>query len=184
MRLRLAVTVHGKAVPQGSKKGFLRGKHVVVVDQAAERLEPWREQVANVARRNFKGDLIEGPVKVSFVIVKVRGSTHLTSKGLLSSTGAELKRRLAPATSPDLGKLERAIEDALSGEVYRDDAQIVWRDSRKVWGTVERVLIYVWELDASDDVDLRVLYLPIEWEERRKANPLTPTEAREMAAAE
>ncbi len=192
MKLRLGIVVHGKAVPQGSKKGFLRGKHVVVVDQAKERLEPWREKIANTARRHFEGEIIEGPVKLSVVIVKVRPKSHLTSRGFLSSVGAAIRAQLAPATSPDLGKLERAIEDSLSGVVYRDDSQIVWRDSRKVWGTEERVLIYVIELDCDDgygdgqsriesrSYDRSRLYLAITEEEREAANPLTPDEHRAL----
>lgn len=178
MRLRLGIVVHGKAVPQGSKRGYLRGKHVVVVDQAKERLEPWREQIANTARRHFEGDLIEGPVKLSVVIVKVRPKSHFTSRGFLSSIGAAIRARLAPATSPDLGKLERAIEDSLSGVVYRDDSQIVWRDSRKVWGTEERVLIYVQELVGLDTMLLYHYYLGIG--EAEDANPLTPDEHRAL----
>jgi len=179
VRLRLGIVVHGKAVPQGSKKAYVRGGHAVVVDQAKERLEPWREKIGNVARRHFEGPIIEGPVKLTVIIVKVRPKNHLTARGLLSATGAAIQRALAPAYSPDLGKLERGIEDALTGIVYRDDGQIVWRDSRKVWGTEERVLIYVAELEPKS-YDRQRLYLSIPEEEAELANPLTPDETRAL----
>lgn len=177
MKLRLAIQVHGKAVPQGSKTAYVRGGHAVVVDQAKERLEPWREKIGNVALRNFEGPRISGPVKVSFVIVKVRPKSHFTSRGFLSSVGAAIRQKLAPGSAPDLGKLERGIEDALTGIVYDDDSLIVWRDSRKVWGTTERVLIYVWELEASDYMAFRY---PLSLEEHEAANPLTPDEHRAL----
>lgn len=179
MKLRLAIQVHGKAVPQGSKTAYVRGGRAVVVDQAKERLEPWRDRVAGVARRNFEGTRIAGPVKVSFVIVKVRSKSHFTSRGFLSSVGAAIRQKFAPGSAPDLGKLERALEDALTGIVYDDDSLIVWRDSRKVWGTTERVLIYVWELEAGDISGLS-WQLPLSPYEHEAATPLTPDEHRAL----
>lgn len=177
MKLRLAIQVYGKAVPQGSKTAYVRGGHAVVVDQAKERLKPWRDRVADVARRNFEGPRISGPVKVSFIVVKERSKSHFTSRGFLSAAGAAVRQKIAPGSAPDLGKLERGLEDALTGIIYDDDSLIVWRDSRKVWGTRERVLIYVWELAEVDRWELSRPLLP---EELEAATPLTPDEHRAL----
>ena len=40
-----------------------------------------------------------------------------------------------PTGRPDLTNLEKTVEDAMNGIVYRDDAQIVEKSSRKVWTT-------------------------------------------------
>jgi Holliday junction resolvase RusA-like endonuclease len=61
-------------------------------------------------------------LSVSMVFVVAEPKTHRTSTGALSAAG---RRQPWPTTRPDLLKLARAIEDALTGVVYRDDALIV-----------------------------------------------------------
>lgn len=60
-------------------------------------------------------------------------------------------RSSAPAqkiTKPDVSKLLRAIEDAMTGVVYRDDAQIVSATTEKQYGVAGGCVIAVelWEL--------------------------------------
>lgn len=69
---------------------------------------------------------------------------------------AEKLRRDAPAakvTKPDVSKLLRAIEDAMTGVVYKDDAQIVSATTSKEFGEpgcLIEVDLYEWSpLDAS-----------------------------------
>ena len=42
-------------------------------------------------------------------------------------------------TAPDLSKLWRAVEDSLTGIVYKDDSQVVQLALQKRWGTRARV---------------------------------------------
>ena len=44
-------------------------------------------------------------------------------------------RRLLPSTKPDLDKLARAVLDALTGVVFKDDAQVVDLRVTKRYGT-------------------------------------------------
>ena len=49
---------------------------------------------------------------------------------------------------PDATKLVRAVEDALTGLVWRDDAQVVIQTVRKRYGHPERAEIFVQEINV------------------------------------
>jgi len=53
---------------------------------------------------------------------------------------------LKPTGKPDVLKLARAIEDALTGAVYKDDSQIVMEMLSKEYGTEDCVSVEVWIL--------------------------------------
>lgn len=114
--------VPGKPQTAGSKKGFSRGRHVSIVD-ANDKTKPWQAQVALFAREAYSGPLLEGPIAVTFVFFRLRPAGHLgtgRNAGILKASAP-----IAPATIPDVLKLARAVEDALTGVLWRDDAQIV-----------------------------------------------------------
>lgn len=54
-------------------------------------------------------------------------------------------KRSYPTVKPDLTKLLRPVEDALTGVVYRDDCQIIKTTMEKHYGE-PRVELKVWEL--------------------------------------
>lgn len=114
--------VPGKPAPGGSKKGYSRGKHTSIVD-ANDKVKPWMTQVAFFAAENYTGPLLEGPLSVTFVFFRLRPKGHFgtgRNSGML-----KVSAKIAPDGRPDVLKLARAAEDALSGVVYKDDAQIV-----------------------------------------------------------
>jgi Holliday junction resolvase RusA-like endonuclease len=49
----------------------------------------------------------------------------------------------APIVRPDVTKLTRAVEDACTSIVWRDDAQVVVQVARKRYGTPERCEVQV-----------------------------------------
>lgn len=114
--------VPGKPQPAGSKKGFARGRHVSIVD-ANDKSKPWQATVALFASEAYSGPLLEGPIAVTFVFFHERPKGHYgtgRNAGVLKDWAP-----IAPTGKPDVLKLARGVEDALSGVVYRDDAQIV-----------------------------------------------------------
>jgi Holliday junction resolvase RusA-like endonuclease len=156
----LRFTVLGKPEPAGSKRAFTNprtGKAMVV--DANKNAAPWKQQVAGAARVAFYDEaghrrpsaLLEGPISLSvrFYVKRPRGH-YGTGKN------ADRLRRSAPrypTTKPDATKLLRGVEDALTGIVWRDDAQIVDQYVAKRYGTPERCEIAVeetLELDARD----------------------------------
>ena len=143
----VTVRVAGLPQPQGSKVGRVLGARatvhgkfavveprVVMTEQAdmagkvlvGGRLKAWRRTVraaAFVAWRDAHGDQSPDPwecaVELSLEFVLPRPDGDWLASGKLRR-GA----RSMPTCKPDLGKLARAVEDALSGVVYRDDAQV------------------------------------------------------------
>ena len=83
-------------------------------------LTRWQRKISIYARDAYKEDeLLDEPLGVQFTFTFPR---------------PKRARFDTPAVKPDLGKLARAVEDALTGVVYRDDALIVWESLRKSYG--------------------------------------------------
>lgn len=122
MREVLQVHIIGLPVPQGSKKGFARGKFVRIVDDNATSLKPWRATVADAvyaAREAQYHATMSGPVSVRLAFVFPRIKT--APKWMFWKT-----------TKPDGDKLERAVWDAMTDAgVYRDDGQVCDWGGRK-----------------------------------------------------
>ncbi|MCW2902229.1 MAG: hypothetical protein JWO67_4494 [Streptosporangiaceae bacterium] len=108
----LDVFVPGTARPQGSKKSYGKGRMVEV----SEHVGPWRERVALFAHNAWVGEPpIERLTPVETVIQFV-----------MPRPSSAPKRSTPPAIrQPDLDKCLRAINDALTGIVWMDDAQVV-----------------------------------------------------------
>jgi Holliday junction resolvase RusA-like endonuclease len=124
----LSFFVHGKPAPGGSKKGFHNPKtgRVVIVDDC-KRNKPWRESVKWAALEAMKtGGLtrpLSGPLRVTFRFLVNRPKGHFGSGK--NAAVLKLSAPLFPTTKPDVLKLSRSTEDALTGIAYEDDSQIV-----------------------------------------------------------
>lgn len=149
---QIAFTVYGKTEPAGSKNSYVPldrngnpyrraggGVMVQTVD-ANKNAKSWKSQVAAAAGAAYRGELLTGPLKVTFQFFRPRPGGHFTSKGQLSKAGREA---IAPTTKPDVLKLARAVEDACTGVLWRDDAQIVLEVLAKEWGEPARVEVIV-----------------------------------------
>ena len=102
--------VRGIPVTQGSKFAPKAG---VVVDVNPAKLKDWRYAVSFVLQGKWKGPPWEGAVCLELEFQ------------LLRPPSVSEKKRPFPTVKPDLGKLGRAVEDAMKGIALRDDAQIV-----------------------------------------------------------
>jgi Holliday junction resolvase RusA-like endonuclease len=118
--------VEGTPVPQGSKSLSKYG----VMYEANKALKPWRETVAATASWTMAGiPLMEGPLVLAVFFAMPRPPS--------------VKREF-PSVKPDLDKLTRAIGDALSGVVYKDDAQIIRLDIIQIYGDGPGAHIFVY----------------------------------------
>lgn len=137
--------VLGRAQPAGSKRAFPYRKGdklgVRVSDANPKSLE-WKRYVAACARDAMRGRApLCGPLEFGVSITFVRPKGHFTKNGDVRQGAPDW-----PTVRPDATKLLRAIEDALTGIVWVDDAQIVKQSVQKLYGDADEVLIHVMTL--------------------------------------
>lgn len=143
----LTLFVPGKPAPGGSKTAFPHAQtgRMIVMD-ACKRNKGWRRLIQIEARKAFKGDPRTEPIYVSVYFTMSRPKGHFGT-----GRNSDTIKDTAPeghTVKPDATKLWRAAEDALTGIVWKDDAQIVSQTVRKQYvdsiATVEGMLLKVW----------------------------------------
>lgn len=123
----MKVRVHGTPQQQGSKNQF-------GAESNAAKLKPWRNAVAQAVGEAWEAagfSLLRGPVRISVVFGYTRPKAHYRT-----GKNSHILRDDAPhykISAPDADKLARAIGDALTGVVYKDDSQVQWGHLRKVY---------------------------------------------------
>lgn len=133
----LVITVYGTPGPQGSKtvKGTRRtktGKLIANLVESSAKVKPWRANVVEAAKEAVRTShygclanrwpLFDGPVAVSMVFT-------------LQAPQRMPKGRTCPSVKPDISKLIRSTEDALTdARIWADDALVVaYRDTAKTY---------------------------------------------------
>ena len=146
------IRVDGTPEPAGSKSAFPYrkggGKLGVRVVDGNPKAKAWQRQVQRAAAEQYDGLMMTGPIHLSLHFVFARPKSHF-------SRGGKLKRD-APrqhTTKPDALKLARAVEDALTGVIYLDDAQIITEYITKRYGEYSRVLISVSDEVRDDEAE-------------------------------
>lgn len=117
----LEVFVPGLAAPQGSKRHVGNGRMI----EMSKNVKPWREDVRAACMATWRDASgpwapIDGPVRLVVEFIRKRPAS------------APKSRTPWATTSPDLSKLVRSTEDAMtSAGVWADDARVVETLSRK-----------------------------------------------------
>lgn len=141
----LTFFVRGKPVPKGSMNGRVvhsRGRrYAQVYDQQGKDLKTWQEAIkwAAIAQRRRLADK-EGrqAYKIRLLFQFHRPQSHTNAKGKPTADF-----RPSPTVKPDIDKLTRAVLDALSGTIYKDDSQVTAIAARKVYDSQEGVWIQI-----------------------------------------
>jgi Holliday junction resolvase RusA-like endonuclease len=134
--VNISFTVYGKPVQMGSKKAFVpKGwKRAIITDDNGDKRKQWAGAVSQEAAAVMAGrDLIPGKVLLKVDFYFARPKSHYRS-----GKNAHLLKDDAPEwhiQTPDLDKLERCLLDAMTGVVYRDDAQVCAVHKGKYWTT-------------------------------------------------
>jgi Holliday junction resolvase RusA-like endonuclease len=147
---RVEFTVLGAPIPQGSKTTIQqKGRRPRMIEDNPLTM-PWRQAVAAAALEAMDGrQFRSGPLRLRATFVFRRPKGHF-------GTGRN-EGRLKPSaplycrTRPDVDKLLRAVGDALTGIVFRDDAQVVISIAEKHYGEPECAHVAVEELALEDD---------------------------------
>lgn len=120
----MTITVRGCPAPQGSKKfvGVTKAGRGLMVESSAK-VKPWRQDVKAAGEAAMQGRApLDGPLRVSMTFT------------LPKPASAPKTRRSWPMRKPDLSKLVRSTEDALTDAgVIADDARIVRCTASKVF---------------------------------------------------
>lgn len=102
--------VIGTPAPQGSKRHVGHG----IMVESSKKLKPWREAVKYAALQHAPTLPLDGPLHVRMVFT------------LRKPISAPKRRRIWPDRTPDLSKILRATEDALTDAgIWSDDARVV-----------------------------------------------------------
>lgn len=129
--------VPGSPVAAGSKRAFpVPGKdgrlHVAVTDASGPKGSEWRAAIRHeafdAARRNGGAFLERGALRLTLWFLMRRPRSHTGKRGVLLPSAPT-----HPTTRPDVLKLARAVEDACTGILWHDDAQIVDELLHKVY---------------------------------------------------
>lgn len=112
--------VPGQPTPAGSKKVIRAHGKTLVIDASGSRGKAWRKRIREVAHLHRPDPLLDGPVALVLHFVRPRPKAHYVRDNQLKPSAP-----LFPTTRPDLLKLARSVEDALTSVIYKDDAQIV-----------------------------------------------------------
>jgi Holliday junction resolvase RusA-like endonuclease len=159
--------IPGKPETAGSKRAFTpldkdgnpyrsktTGRIVTNVVDDNKKSRGFKNTVAAIAQEAWWSDGHRGPVTdalvvvISFYLARPKGhyGTGRNSEKLKPSAPAR------PTKKPDVLKLARAVEDALTGIIYADDAQIVDEHIHKYYADdgCERTLVFVSEFSRSE----------------------------------
>lgn len=130
----IVFVVRGLPVPQGA---LVRSPSGGLYHRDAKRLDAWRTAIADEARDAIgSAPAIDGPVSVRVDFVMPRLRSHFLPANRRRPV-PEL-RADAPVWQcgrPDVDKLSRALLDAITGVVIRDDGQVAALTARKPYET-------------------------------------------------
>ena len=134
MATTIAFTVYGTAQSRGSKTPWnprrkdgslvLRadGRPVIATMDDNKKSKNWMAEVRAAAAGAFSGELLTGPIELTCAFYFARPTSHY---GTGRNSG-----KLKPSApidhtqKPDLSKITRAVEDAMTKVIWRDDSQI------------------------------------------------------------
>ena len=139
--MKIRFFVPGVPKPGGSKTGFYNKKlnRVLMVD--ASKNTDWKNAVRYFCIQSFTGEPLSGSLKLTISFAMPRPQNHYGTgkkKEILKENAANYH-----ISRPDIKKLIRSTEDALTGILWHDDAQIVIQMTEKIYSTTPGAWIVV-----------------------------------------
>jgi len=135
MQTAIKFRVYGRPAPQGSKKSIGNNRFV----EASKYLPAWRKAVTQAAKE-----------VISESFVPIQGAVKLKVQFYLERPkSVSIKNRPHPIVPPDVSKLIRAVEDAITDAgLWEDDSQVCYVESSKFYADDEEpgALIYITNL--------------------------------------
>lgn len=146
------IHVFGTPKPGGSKRAFIvrtkTGQQRAVITDACKGNKDWRSAVREAAIQAMDGrPLLDGPLtmEIEFHVLRPKGDFKSGDR----SRELTKKARSYPTVKPDVTKLVRSTEDALTGIVWVDDCQIYDQRAIKVYGPQPGAIITIREMNHA-----------------------------------
>lgn len=124
--------VTGTPGTAGSKKfvGMSKAGRGIIIDSSGKKGKDWRNLVASTAQEAMRDRVpLLGPLSLSVVFTLPRRKADLRPDGTPRPTAPTYH-----TTKPDATKMLRAVEDAMTGITWNDDAQIACQSVTKRYG--------------------------------------------------
>lgn len=174
----IVLNFYGHAEPAGSKSSWVpkgkdgkpivrdNGRIVVNTADSNKKSKGWKNAVKASAGVQYLGPLLRCSLTVEmiFYVVRKKGDYGTgRNAGVVKDSSPAY-----PAKRPDVLKLARGVEDALTGTVWLDDALIVDERIAKRFGEKEGVEVRIWATEAQRVDDLVALgqIIPLQPQER------------------
>ena len=120
------VMVRGEPVTQGSMNGYSIAGKVRLVDRHAKEIKTFRANVKQALDESYP--LVKGPY------FRAPAPVFVCATFYMAKPKSAPKSRLYPSVKKaDTDKLTRAVLDALTGNAYDDDSQVVSLHSTKLY---------------------------------------------------
>lgn len=129
--------VPGKPAPGGSKRGFVTKTGKVAMVDMGKNNKEWRSDVRAAALMAYQGQPLTQALCVLTIFLMQRPKSHYGT-----GKNADKLKPDAPiwhTSAPDTTKLFRSTEDALTGIIWNDDAQIVQQKLTKRYTTGDEI---------------------------------------------
>lgn len=118
---------------------------------ASKYTKPWMDTVKTFAMSEYLGEIQKGPLGLIIWFHMKRPNSHFgtgRNAGILKESAPKY-----PTGKPDLDKCVRAISDSLTGIIWRDDSQVVYIQTAKMYADKTGAHIIV--MDAPDVAELK-----------------------------
>lgn len=131
----LTVWAEGAPVAQGSMKSFVHAKtgRAVMLHGNRERLAAYRAALAVAVKAELARSRVDWDKRGAFTVdvqfVFQRPKTHYKK----NMSDLRIEAPVNHDQRPDIDKLQRAVLDALTGVLWRDDCQVSHVLAGKVW---------------------------------------------------
>lgn len=142
--MKVNIFIPGIPRPGGSKKSFQHSKtgKIMTID-ACKHNKDWRNTIAYFATMEYRENPTKNPVYLLLNFYMPRPKNHYgtgKNSSILKDTAPVLHTK-----KPDLTKLIRACEDALTGILWNDDSQIYCQEAYKIYCDTPGVKIEAWD---------------------------------------
>lgn len=137
--------VPGIARTAGSKSAFKDKFGKVHLTHAGKYSKGWMDSVKWFAMKEYgeRHVLLLCPIFLKLIFYRKRPDGHFRT-GKYAGQLKDSKKHEQPTSKPDLDKLNRAISDALTGIVFKDDSQVVKLESTKLYcGPEDKMGVFI-----------------------------------------